>query len=481
MGDLFDRNEIVDILQGFNPWWSGREHSVPTFRRLAYQVCLNRLKDESLRRAVLLSGPRRVGKSTVLNQIAETLKGEAEDPRSVCYLSLDHPLLKLLSLPKILEIYHEEFHSVGKPTVLLLDEVQYSPDWDMHLKQLIDHKPEYRILATGSTSLAHRQRLAESGVGRWLNVQMPTLSFYEFLQIRGEDPGSVAVGLRPKDLFDFSEADLRALAAQCRPSMPLFQRYLLVGGFPETALQPDLALCQRMLREDVVERVLKRDMAALFGIRNVNDLEKLFIYVCLHSGGVFSVAGCAKDLGVTKSTVSNHLDALEQANLVYRLPPYALGGKKILKARHKVYLVDAALRNAVLLRGESILSDADEMGTIVETTVLRHLFAYHYPDTPQISYFRDSKTQDEVDIVVKSPAYTVATEVKYRQHANLSESAGLVSFCKAEPVSLAYWVTKREEDFGVRRFEGASAKILRVPAHIFAYLLGQAERLLWSQ
>jgi hypothetical protein len=234
-----------------------------------------------------------------------------------------------------------------------------------------------------------------------------------------------------------------------------------------------------VLREDVVERVLKRDMAALFGIRNVNDLEKLFIYVCLHSGGVFSIARCAKNLGATNATVSNHLHALAQANLIYRLPPYAVGGKKVLRARYKVYLVDAALRNAVLLRDESILSDAGEMGTIVETTVLRHLYAYYYRDTPQVAYYRDTQNQKEVDIVVKSPSYVVPAEVKYRQTAEVAASDGIVALCREEPVEFAYWVTKQEADFDVRRFDGTDAQILRVPAHVFVYLLGQAERLLW--
>lgn len=480
MVELYDRSEIVSILQGYNPWWSGREHSVPSFQRIAYHVCLDHLKNPESRRAILLSGPRRVGKSTILNQIAATLKDEVDDPRSICYISLDHPLLKLLTLPRILEIYHADFHSVGKPTILLLDEVQYSADWDLHIKQLIDHSPEYRILATGSASVTHRQRLAESGVGRWMNVQIPTLSFYEFLRIRGEEAPSIPDDLRPSDLFRLDEADLRFVAESCRAMMPLFQRYLLVGGFPEMARISDNALCQRLLREDVVERVLKRDMAALFGIRNVNDLEKLFIYICLNSGGIFSVTGCARDLGVSKNTVQSHLDALEQANLIYRLPQFALTGKKVLRARHKVYLVDAALRNAVLLRDESILSDPNEMGTIVETTVLRHLYAYHYVDTPQISYYRDSQTQKEVDIIVKSPAYTIPTEVKYRENAKLSESDGLVELCRAEGVDYAYWVTKREADFDVRSFDGTKAKFLRVPAHIFVYLLGQAERLLWT-
>jgi len=479
MNDLLDRAELLSVLQGYNPWWGGRPLVVPKFRRIAFQVCHDYLAKSELQRAIHLSGPRRVGKTTILFQIAESLLKEGADPKSICYISLDHPLLKIFTLPKILKLYHESTYPQGKPAVLLLDEVQYSSDWELHIKQLVDHNPEYRILATGSASVAHHQKLTESGVGRWLTVQIPTLSFYEFLQIRGERTGQIPDDLRPIDLFKMKKDDLSLLATQFRPLMPLFQRYLLVGGFPETARQNDSTLSQRLLREDVVERVIKRDMASLFGIRSVNDLEKLFIYICLNSGGLFVARKCADALELTRPTVLNHLEVLKKANLIYLLPPYAPTGKKVLKAQPKVYLVDAALRNAVLLRGEEVLNNPEEMGTIAETTVLRHLFAYHYRDVPQITYWRDAATQKEVDIIVRSPAYLIPVEVKYREKAPLRESEGIVAFCGREKVKSAYWVTRREEDFDVQRFRNAETAFLRVPAHIFVYLLGQAERLLW--
>jgi uncharacterized protein len=481
MSNLLDRNEILGVLQGFNPWWSGRKPSVPAFRRLSYGVCRRYLGNCDLRRAILLSGPRRVGKTTILFQIADALLREGRDPQSICYISLDHPLLKLLTLPKILKLYHETIHAEGQPTLLLLDEVQYAAEWELYLKQLIDHRPEYRILATGSASVIHRQKLAESGVGRWVTIPIPTLFFYEFLQIREEDTSAIPTDLRPSDLFEMSQGQLALLAARFRSVMPLFQQYLLVGGFPETAKQSDIAQCQRLLREDVVERVLKRDMSALFHIRNINDLEKLFIYICLNSGGIFSLTGCASELGSTKTTVSNHLEALRQANLIYRLPPYGLGGKKILKAQPKIYLVDAALRNAVLLRGEEILKDPDQIGTIVETTVLRHLYAYYYRDVPDIRYWHDAACKREVDIIVSSPSYIIPTEVKYREQAALKPDSGLTLFCRRESVAKAYWVTRREEDFDNQTLTGTDTQCLRIPAHIFVYLLGQAERLLWTE
>lgn len=480
MKDFFDNAEILNVLHGFNPWWSGRPYAVPSFRRLAYGACRAYLDNPDLRRAILLSGPRRVGKTTLLQQLAERFMHEGADPKGILYLSLDHPLLKLLSLRAILALYHAHIHPEGKPALLLLDEVQYASGWETEVKLLVDHQPAYRIVATGSASVVHKEKLAESGVGRWITIPVPTLSFYEFVHIRNEAVPDLAATQRLTDLFIATDADRLRIAAQLRPLLPLFNRYLLTGGFPETARQDDIALCQRLLREDVVERVLKRDMTALFGVRNVNDLERLFIYLCLHTGGILAHNTVARDLETSAATVGNHLDLLRAANLVYCLPPVAISGKKVLRARNKYYLVDAALRNAVLLRGEEVLANAGDMGMIVETTVLRHLYAYHYRDTPQIAYWRDAATDKEVDIIVKSPAYHFAFEIKYRERAEVQAKSGLALYCNAEKLEQAYLVTKQDTDFGVTELPGMTTRFLKVPAHILCYLLGQAERLLWK-
>ncbi len=481
MADFFNLNEVRRVLQGFNPWWTGKPSPIPEFHRLAFGVCRRHLEDESLRRAVLLSGPRRVGKTTILLQIADWLVQSGREPASIFYISLDHPLLKLLSLTDILRLYHDTIYPEGKPVVLLMDEVQYATDWELHVKALVDHRPEYRILATGSATVVHRQQLAESGVGRWVRVPVPTLSFYEFLRIRNEAVPNIPNNLTPRHLFSKSKRELLDLASQLRPVQPLFLRYLLVGGFPETARHPDASFCQRILREDVVERVLKRDMTALFNIRNVNALERLFIYLCLHSGSILEVQTCASALQLQRSTVDNYLELLEQANLIYRLPPAEVGGKKVLKVRNKVYLVDAALRNAVLLRGEEILSDPNELGVVVETTVLRHLIAFLYQDTPKIFFWREPKTEKEVDVIVQSPGYILPVEIKYRESPSLGEKSGLAAYCQLENVPHAYWVTKKEDDFGVVKVGDLATKFMKIPAHIFTYLLGQAERVPWEK
>lgn len=469
--------DILRAVNSFNGWWQGTRPQPHPFKRLAYFATKRHLKDARLKRAILLNGPRRVGKTTILLQLANDLIDGGAEPASVLYLSLDHPLLKLLTLPKILELYHQHIHPAGKPATLLLDEIQYSSEWDLELKQLVDRHPEYRIVATGSASTEVRERIVESGVGRWMTVPVPTLSFYEYVHIAGLEAPKASEGLKPSSLFGRPQKDLQALAHACATMQPQFVRYLLVGGFPETALINDVAFCQRLLREDVVERVLKRDMVSLFGIRNIDELERLFIYLCLNTGGIISIAKCASELQMNRVTVNEHLDKLQGANLVYRLERF---GNAVLRQQYKFYLIDAALRNAVLLRGPEIVSEPAEMGLIVETTVHRHLRAFHYRDNPRIGYWQDTKTGREVDIIVKSPAYTLPVEVKYRANSKIGPKDGIVAFCKEEKIPSAFWITKSDEDFSAEKMAGCPTQFLRIPAHVFCYLIGQAERHVWE-
>jgi len=459
---IIDQNELLAVIRGYNPWWRGERQDVPGFHRIAYDTCLSYLEHPTLKRAVLLAGPRRVGKTTILRQIANDLAlGEKSSwpALSVLYLSLDNPFLKLASLPELLRLYHSTIYPEGKPILLLLDEVQYSRGWDEHLKQLIDHHPEYKILATGSATVVQQEATVDRGVGRWIRVMIPTLSFYEFIRISGSAEPDIPEDLHPRHMFTSDSTHLADLAVRSRPLLPAFQKYLLVGGFPETAML-STTLAQRLLREDVVDRVL----------------ERLFLYLCIHTGGIFEVKTAADALEVSPTTVSNHLGALERTGLIYRLPPIRAGGKKVLKARYKIYLADAALRNAVLLRGEDVLTRPDELGMIVETVVLRHLISYHYADNPRIGYWRDSSTNKKVDIVIDSPSYRIAVEVKYRSEVSIPKKAGIRTYCERENVSYAYWVTQRDTDFGVQFCGDSGTQILKIPAHVFIYLLGQAER-----
>lgn len=132
------------------------------------------------------------------------------------------------------------------------------------------------------------------------------------------------------------------------------------------------------MREDVVDKVLKRDLPALYNIRNATELERIFLYLCNVSSDIVAIDAMAKELnGVSRQTVQNYIEYLESANLIYLSYPVALDGKKILKARPKIYIADAAIRNAVLMDNDAIVEHCDKAVAAIIITKRADDFGEH--------------------------------------------------------------------------------------------------------
>ena len=156
-----------------------------------------------------------------------------------------------------------------------------------------------------------------------------------------------------------------------------FIRYLQVGGFPELALSKDDIYAQRILREDIVDKALKRDLPSLYAIRNISDIEKVFLYLCYNSSNIINMNTVCKELQVNRTTLEKYIMYLEGANLIYVSSLVNVGPKQILKSQDKIYVADAALRNAVLMKDDTT-DDAIELGIIAETAVYKHVKAFNY-------------------------------------------------------------------------------------------------------
>lgn len=172
---------ILKVLSAFNPWWkTAMVHSSFTkeYKRFAYHEAIKRLDQTDIRRIVVLTGTRRVGKTTIQYQIIDTLLKRGVDPKKIVFISMDHPMLKLSGMNEILECYHENVYA-NQDSYYFFDEIQYAADWDKWLKTIYDLQPETKVVATGSASPALIKGSTESGAGRWSIIQVPTLSFYE--------------------------------------------------------------------------------------------------------------------------------------------------------------------------------------------------------------------------------------------------------------------------------------------------------------
>ena len=469
------KDGILKVLRGFNPWWVSGTVS-PAFqknyKRFAYYEAMKRMQG-GIRRTVVITGARRVGKTTIEYQMINSLLEQGVSAQQIVFISLDHPMLKLAGMDDILECYHENVYA-GQDVYYFFDEIQYATDWASWLKTIYDTQPETSVVATGSASPALVRGSTESGAGRWTVIQVPTLSFYEYCALIGLPDLGLSPSLKPTQLLRMTQQERGQLMNKLAAVQNHFTRYLQVGGFPELALVKDDFLAEQVMREDVVDKVLKRDLPALYNIRNATELERIFLYLCNVSSEIVSIDAMAKELnGVSRQTVQNYIDYLESANLIYMSYPVSLEGKKILKARPKIYIADAAIRNAVLMDSE-ILSNPIEMGKMVETAVYKHVAAFYYQKATRVGYYRGGKKGKEIDIVVDYPNIrNILIEVKYREQAAVPDSDAIIEHCR--DAASAIIVTKRADDFGEHTAPDGS-KLLRIPAFAFLYLLGHAEK-----
>lgn len=157
----------------------------------------------------MLSGARRVGKTTIPYQLAQEALEEGYRPHEVLYVSFDHPILKLTPLDRILEVFRVNIAAGSANVLLLLDEIHHAQDWSLWLKLTVDRNPRYRVVATGSASTVLGVEGTESGVGRWVEIKIPTLSFYEYAELLELERPRFPADLTPASLPELPAAGRR--------------------------------------------------------------------------------------------------------------------------------------------------------------------------------------------------------------------------------------------------------------------------------
>ncbi len=259
-----------------NPWWDGGEiradyralNPRAYFERFAHLV-----EETGVHRAVVLMGPRRVGKTVLLHHvIARLLTGGKYGSRDVGYISLDHPLYTRLSIEEAADEIRHASENPDGPRVLILDEIQYLADWERHLKAFVDVHTGVKCVVSGSAAAALRLKSMESGAGRFTDFLLPPLTFHEYLDLQGI--GSL-VDHRPKPgepvKHEYWTDDLAGLNRH-------FIDYLNFGGYPEAVSSPAIRSDPaRYIGADIVDKVLLRDLPSLYGIQDVQELNALFM------------------------------------------------------------------------------------------------------------------------------------------------------------------------------------------------------------
>ena len=252
---LIPAEKITERLRYENSWWVNKQ--IPQVyttmaKRLYFSLFYPYVTDKNVRRAVVLMGPRRVGKTVMLFHSIQQLLEEGTNPQQIFFVGIDNPIYVQLSLEDILNLCKQSLNlSHLKDCYVFFDEIQYLKDWERHLKVLVDSYPDTKFIVSGSAAAALKWRSTESGAGRFTDFMLPPLTFQEYIHLKHMDhliyDGNIAWGEKQQSYC--LTHDVKALNKE-------FVHYLNFGGYPEVVLnekiQTDMG---RYVKNDIVDKV----------------------------------------------------------------------------------------------------------------------------------------------------------------------------------------------------------------------------------
>jgi uncharacterized protein len=465
------KSDIVSRLKFDNPWWAeGRKGKVAfekTPRRKYFESFYQTVVDISVRRAVVLMGPRRVGKTVMVYHSIRALLDSGVEPQRILYLSLETPIYTGLSLEKLLGYFQEIFlHARDAKLFVFFDEIQYLRDWEVHLKSLVDSYPDCRFAATGSAAAALRLKSNESGAGRFTDYVLPPLTFAEYLLFIGREQELVASapveGLLVGRL-EYVAKDISLLNAE-------FINYLNFGGYPEAVFSETIRKDPgQYIKSDIIDKVLLRDLPSLYGISDIQELNRLFTTLAYNTGNEVSLEGLSQSSGVAKNTIRRYLEYLEAAFLIRRVERIDQNAKRFKRAMcFKVYLTNPSMRAALF---GQLDADSAAMGALAETAIFSQ---WQHSKMTELFYARWNT--GEVDIVhlngaQQTPSWAVEVKWSDRPYKSRSELDNCVELVTRNPtIGQPILVTSRTIADTEVVYKGVRFNFR--PASLYAYMLG---------
>lgn len=462
--------DIHSIISPYNPWLTeGLDGfaQIPDFHRPIFDELIQGIADYP--QILSITGPRRIGKSTLLYQIIRHLIRSGKPAESCIYYSLDDPALfrpgvdphQVMEL--LLEKIAKDARATGENAYLFLDEIQRLERWELYLKKYYDLHYPVKFIVSGSASAPIFKKSRESLLGRVKDYHLRPFSFREFLLYRLKDQGSLvseitSISAQGEKAIGLFTDDPRHLGITEVPIQPisdnlwfaaesLFKQYIRDGGFPEVWNLSTWDKKTDYLYENQVKKVIYEDLLLAAEFRKPEQLKRFYISLLEKPGREVNFSQIAEEVGVQKAQVEKYLPLLEMTDLLSHIDKFRKSPLRVRRSHVKFYMVDLALRNAVLRITQDQLDDPTTLGTYAENLVYTTI--RKWKGTVAIDYYRDH--DGEVDFIVHLGSKKfLPIEVKHKDRIDSGDLSPINRFSRKYNSLRGLLVTKKKDDFGNR-------------------------------
>ncbi len=325
-------------------------------------------------KVVVLYGARRTGKTTLLHEFLKYeeepyLMVSGEDIAVQGYLSSQ-------SIDKLTAF-------VGRSRLLVVDEAQKIPLIGLNLKLIVDHIPDVRVIATGSSSFDLARSIGEPLTGRKITLKLFPLAQMEIGQIEQRHQ---------------TDANLESR--------------LIYGSYPEVVLTPDNRAREQYMKE-IVASYLYKDVLELDGIRHSAKISRLLQLIAFQIGKEVSYTELASGLGMSKNTAERYINLLEKAFVLQKLSGFSRNLRNEISKNCRYYFLDNGIRNAVI-NNFNPLQLRNDVGELWENyLVLERLKRQEYLGQGANNYFWRTYRQQELDFVEEREGRLFGYEIKW--------------------------------------------------------------------
>ena len=339
-------------------------------------------------KVLLVTGPRQVGKTTLLLHLK---------PQNMEYVTLDDEVLRNQAIndPKLFLEEH--------PAPLLIDEVQYAPNLFSYIKINVDKEQKNGMYwLTGSQQFHLMKSASETLAGR---VGIINLNSFTYAEINNN---------ANRELFD----PLNLKEAPYINTKKLFE-IIFKGGMPE--LYKNKNMDRNLYFGSYIDTYISRDIRELTQIGNIDAFKKFVVSVASRTGEQLNYSALALDSGISVPTATNWMSILTVSGLVYLLEPYMNSEIKRLTHIPKIIFMDTGL--AAFLAGWESAKDlqlSEKSGHYLETFIISEIVKSYNAKgiKPNISYYRD-KDKNEIDLIMYKNDTIYPFEIKKTASPNL--------------------------------------------------------------